>query len=266
MNSTKVDQIGHVKIYDLIKNSVEDEYHQLSKMADDIVSDYTWTPKLNNRNFGVGVIDRLPSNLKLEYDSPSNDPLTYRPTYVTYLRSLATSYVICDNYLANKKFEHPIILFYDGFDSYEIIAGAHRYFLFNALDDINIKAIIFYDHAFPPRDLELSYTDDFELSFEVKHGCYRFSPYPKNISDDFNHDYITQTLEFIEMLKQLPQLHFYYENEFLFQTPSTSEESYKINLHRGVSSRESMLQFVLDYFFDISEFRSKRMFDYAKAS
>jgi len=261
-----LDQINGVSFYKLIGQYLQQDYSDLIEDGFKRATAHNFTPQLTNRNYGVGSISELPKDIKFSYDSPSNDPIKYRDAYLTHMRYFSTTYVVCENYLRDCKFENPITLFFDGSDAYEIIAGTHRCLLFNCLENVKIQANVFYLHGFEPKELELSEPYPFEVHFENKiKNFYRFNPVP-TVHEDFNYQYLHDLLQFIESLKELPQLHFYYDDVFLFQSPSRSKEIYRINLHPGVTYKLGLMQFVLDYFFDITNFRNKKFYDYGKAS
>lgn len=261
-----LDKINGVGFYKLIEQSLRQDYSDLIEDGFKRATAHNFTPQLTNRNYGAGSISELPKDIKFSYDSPSNDPIKYRDTYLTHMRYFSTTYVVCENYLRDGKFENPITLFFDGVDTYEIIAGTHRCLLFRCLEDVKIQANIFYRHGFEPKELELSEPYPFEVYFEnnIK-NFYRFNPVP-TVYEDFNYQYLHDLLEFIESLKDMPQLHFYCGDSFMFQSPSRSKDIYRVNLYPGETYKLGLMQFVLDYFFDITDFRNKKFYDYEKAS
>ena len=255
------DNINGVPFWKLIRDSLAEEFSPLLEAYDDKAKQ--WDLREASRSFTVGSVDSLPQDIKLFWDNPSNYPKDYRSPYTTYMRRLATTFVVCEDYFKNKRFENPVFLYFDGWEKYEIIAGAHRCMLFDCIKDVKISANIFYDTGgfIPPlKNMKPAY--DWCVDYEQVGDCYRFDPKLTNVDKNFNQEYLSQILEFIEFLKDEPKFMFYMEGELLFETPSRSSVCKVINLSHRLNMWVSIMQFVLDYYFEFREFKNETSFQY----
>lgn len=261
MITANPDNINGVPFGRLIRDSLDQEFSLLLDAYDKNAK--PWTIEEAPRSFTVGSVDSLPQGIKLFWDNPSNYPKCYPLPYTTYMRRLATTYVVCENYFKNKRFENPVFLYFDGWEKYEIIAGTHRCMLFECIEDVKISANIFYDtdsYNKPFKNMKPAY--DWEVDYEQLGDFYRFDPKLTNVDQNFNQEYLSQILEFIEFLKDEPKFMFCIDGELIFETPSRSSDCRVINLSGRYNMWLSIMQFVLYYYFEIREFKNEISFNW----
>lgn len=210
----------------------------------------TWEIGYSSRSIAVGSTYIIPEDKQLFWDNPSNDPIKNKINYVSYIRRFVTSYVLFNDWSLGYAVDTtPIFLFYD-FPSkkYEILTGNHRINLRKCVGSLPLSANIFYDSRYPP-EINLEKPFPYIPNFEKIGEHLRFEPRIADVNDQFMSIYFENSMTFLKSLKTEPQLHFYFNDVFLFQTPSSHKDIYKIQLSPKVSIWHSIMQFIGEYYF-----------------
>lgn len=220
----------------------------------------TWEVGYSSRSIAVGSTYIIPEDDQLFWDNPSNDPIKNKINYVSYIRRFVACYMMFNDWLLGHNIKTPIFLFYD-FPSkkYEILSGINRINLRKCVGSLPLSANVFYDSRYPP-EINLGEPFAYIPNFEKFGKHLRFEPRIANVDDQFISRYFKDSMAFLKLLKKEPQLHFYFEDVFLFQTPSSHKDIYKIQLSPKVNIWHSIMQFVGEYYF-YEEPKSERYYE-----